>query len=95
MIIRMGAREARNRFADLIGQVHYGGQSVIIERSGKPMAAIMSVELFERLMSQRERDFAIIDRIRADAPDVLPEEVEQDVTEAVAAVRAGKRTEPA
>jgi prevent-host-death family protein len=88
---RIGAREARNNLADLIGQVHYGGQPVIIERSGKPMVALVPVAVLERYLAERHREFEILDRIRADAPDVSPEEVEQDVAEAIAAVRAEKR----
>lgn len=45
---RVSARAARNQFADLIGQVHYTGKPVIIERSGKPMVAVVPVELLEQ-----------------------------------------------
>ncbi len=46
---RIGAREARNNFADLIGLVHYNGEAVIVERSGKPMVAIISIDQFEQM----------------------------------------------
>ena len=46
MAIRMGAREARNHFADLLGRVHDKGETVIVERSGKPMVAVIPVEMF-------------------------------------------------
>ncbi len=86
--MRMGAREARNRFADLLGRVHYGGETVIVERSGKPMVAVIPVALYERLIAEREARFQVLDRIRARLPEVPPEEVERDVAEAIAAVRA-------
>lgn len=47
-IKRIGAREARNHFADLIGAVYYSGEPVVIERSGKPMAVLVSIEQYER-----------------------------------------------
>ncbi len=89
--IRIGAREARERFADLLGRVHYGGETVIVERSGRPMVAMIPVEMYERLVAEREARFRVLERIRARLPEVPPEEVERDVAEAVAAVRAAAR----
>ena len=87
--LRIGAREARSRFADLLGRVRYGGETVIVERSGKPMVAIIPVEMYERLIAERETRLQVPDRIRGRLPEVPPEEVERDVAEAMAAVRAG------
>ncbi len=87
MVVRMGAREARNNFAHLIGRVHYGGQVVIVERSGRPMVAVIPLEMYQRLVAEREIRFQVLDRVRSRLPDLPPEEVEQDVAEAIAAVR--------
>ena len=57
MTIVLGAREARQRFADLLGRVGYGGEVAIIERSGKPMVAVISIELYEQLVPEREARF--------------------------------------
>lgn len=86
--IFLGAREARSQFADLIGRVHYGGETIIVERSGKPMAAVIPIELYERLIAEREARFAVIDRLRAKMTSVPAEEVLGDVVEAIAAIRA-------
>jgi prevent-host-death family protein len=88
MTERIGAREARNRFADLMGSVHYGGEAVIIERSGKPMVAVIPVEMYQALIAEREARFEVVDRIKSRLPDVPDTEVEADVAEAVAAVRS-------
>jgi prevent-host-death family protein len=88
MVVRIGAREARNNFADLLGRVGYGGQTVIVERSGKPMAAIIPAESYEQLIAEREARFQVVDRIRSRLPDLPLEEVELDVAQAIAAVRA-------
>jgi prevent-host-death family protein len=85
---RVGARQARNHFADLIGNVHYAGKVVIVERSGKPMVAVIPVQMYERLVAEREARFAVLDRIRSRVPDIPVEQVETDVAEAIAAVRA-------
>jgi PHD/YefM family antitoxin component YafN of YafNO toxin-antitoxin module len=71
----------------LLGKVHYGGQTVIIERSGKPVIAMISSETYERLIAEREMRFQVLEHIRSRLPDVPLNEVEQDVAEALAAVR--------
>ena len=88
MIEHIGAREARSQFADLLGNVHYGGQVVIVERSGKPMVAVIPVEMYEQVIAEREARFRVLDRVRSRVPDVGAEEVAQDVAEAIDAVRA-------
>lgn len=88
MVVRMGAREARASFADLLGMVRFGGQTVIVERAGKEMAAVIPVDLYHQLMAEREERFKVIDRIREKQPEWTLEEVEKDVAEAVDAVRA-------
>ena len=90
-IKRIGAREARNHLADLIGQVHYGGQPVIIERSGKPMVALVPVAVLEQYLRQRAAEFQRLEALLRDIPAYPPEEVEQDIAEAIAAVRAELR----
>jgi prevent-host-death family protein len=83
----MGAREARNTFSQLLGQVHFDRQVVIVERFGRPMVAIIPVDDYQRLIAEREARFQVLDEI-ARLPDLPVEEVEQDVAEAIAAVRA-------
>jgi prevent-host-death family protein len=87
MVVRMGAREARASFAELLGMVRFGGQIVIVERAGKEMAAVIHIDLYNQLMAEREARFEVIDRIREKQPDWTIEEVEKDVAEAITAVR--------
>ena len=89
MVKKIGAREARNNFSELLGQVHFGGQVVIVERFGRPMVAVIPVEDYQQLIAEREARFQILDKIRRRLPDLPIEEVEQDVAEAIAAVRSG------
>jgi antitoxin (DNA-binding transcriptional repressor) of toxin-antitoxin stability system len=82
MTIVIGAREARQRFADLLGRVG------IIERSGKPMVALIPVEVYERWVAEREARFQALDRIRGRSPEIPEGEVEKDVSQAIDALRA-------
>lgn len=41
--------EAKSRLAEMVGQVAYGRERFILQRRGRPMAVIISVEEYERL----------------------------------------------
>ena len=84
---RMSAREARDKFADLVGSVHYGGEEIIVERSGRPVAAVIPVTTYERLVAERRARFEVLDRIRSRLPELSPEQIEADVTKVVTRVR--------
>jgi prevent-host-death family protein len=92
----MKASEARQNFSQLLNQVFRGETRVVVEKSGIPVAAIISaqdLEEFRRFEAEREKDFAIIDEIRAAFKDVPDEELEREVTRAVAEARAKLREE--
>jgi prevent-host-death family protein len=61
----IGAREARNNFADLIGRVHDRRETVIVERAGKQMVAVIPIELYEQIIAEREACFQVVDRIHS------------------------------
>jgi prevent-host-death family protein len=87
MAIVIGAREARQRFADLLGRVGYGGEVAIVERSGKPLVALIPIEVYELLVAEREARFQVLDHIRSKLPNIPEEEVEKDVQWAIDALR--------
>lgn len=45
----LAATEVKNRFGRVLREVMRTGGPVIVERSGKPIAVILSVEAFDRL----------------------------------------------
>jgi len=46
--------EAKSKLAELVGQVKYGGPAVILERRGRPMAMLISIEEYEQLQAHAE-----------------------------------------
>jgi len=85
------ASEARAQWSQILNSVFRRERRVIVEKSGIPVAAIISAEDLERLRrieEERERDFAVIDETRAAFKDVPYEELEREVNRAVAEVRA-------
>jgi hypothetical protein len=68
-----------------------------VEKSGIPVAAIISTQDLERLTrldEQRKKDFAIIDEIREAFRDVPPDEIEREVAQAIREVRAANHGPP-
>lgn len=46
--------EARSQLADILNEVAYGGQSVIVTRRGRPLAAIVSPRLLKRFEEMQD-----------------------------------------
>lgn len=93
MVKRMSAKDARNHFSQILGMVHYGKDTVIVEKQGKPVVAVIDIERYEKWMAEREARFKVFDEIRARNLDKDPAEVEKDIAEAIAEVRAMKRSQ--
>ena len=49
MIREAPAMTVRNNLGELLNEIQYRGDSVMITKSGKPIAALIDIELFERL----------------------------------------------
>lgn len=90
MVKRMSAKEARDRFAELLGQVQYGKDTVIVEKQGKPVVAVIDMERYERLSQAWDKPFRVLDRVWARNRTADPAQVQEDV----AAARAEVRTRP-
>lgn len=90
MAKRVTSKEARSKFSDLMCSVCYGGEEIIVERSGQPVAAIIPVESYERLVAERKARFEIIDRIRSRVPESSSTEIAEDVARAVQKVRKSR-----
>jgi len=53
MTKRISAAQAKAQFSALVALVAYGGEHYVIERRGKPLAALVSVDDLERLEQGR------------------------------------------
>ncbi len=86
--------EARQTWSRLINRVFRSRDRVIIEKSGIPVAALISaeeLERFTRLEQDRASDFSILDEIGEAFKHESPEESEQRATRAVAEAREAHR----
>ena len=91
MAKRMSAKEARAQFSEILGMVRFGKETVIVEKQGRPMVAIIDVDLYERWKAAREARLTVFDEIRSKNRDKSPEGMEKDIREGISEVRAAKR----
>ena len=84
---RMSAQEARARFSELLGVVYYTKEPVMVERKGKPFAVVISPDQYALVEKELERAWQTVDRVRERNVEKDPDEVFQDVTATVEAVR--------
>jgi prevent-host-death family protein len=85
------ALEARTQFGRILKDVQGGQVRVLVEKSGVPMAGIISAQEFQQLITEREARFEVVDRIRRRLPSLPEREVQRDVREALKQVRRRRR----
>lgn len=90
------ASEARQQLPQLLTTVYRGDVRVLVERSGIPVAAIVSPGDLEELsrLDQRRAEFAaVVDAMRESFAGVPEDEITAETSRAVAEVRAEMRAE--
>jgi prevent-host-death family protein len=88
------ASDARQQWSELLNKVFRKETRVVVEKSGIPVAAIISAEDLERLNryeQERAERFKILDEIGEAFKDVPPEELEREVAKTLDAVRQENR----
>lgn len=88
MVSEVNAVNFRQNLGEMLNQVQYRNDSIVINKDGKPVAALVDAELFGRIRRMRDRFDALTARI-AEAYREVP--VEDGLAEIDAAV-ARERT---
>jgi len=65
MIKEISAVKFRQNLGEMINQVQYRGDSVVINKDGKPVAALVDGRLFARMRRMQARFDALCDRLAA------------------------------
>ncbi len=88
MITETNAVAFRQNLGEMISQVQYRKDSIVITKDGRPVAALIDAKLFERIRRMQERFDALSARM-AEAYDDVPEEQGMaEIKSAAAEVRA-------
>lgn len=88
---RLSAKEARATFSDVLGSVYYRNEPVVIEKNGKPVAVVISPQMFEVVERDLKEAWESVQELRRLNADKDPEEVYAEVTAELAALRAEQR----
>lgn len=90
MVRKVSAMRVRDRLGQILEEVYYQGDAVIIERAGRPMAVLVSPAEYERLRARRAERFRVYERIKARTKRIPPGKLDRAIEEGVRAAR-GRR----
>lgn len=55
--------ELRGKLGELLDGVHHNGDRLIAKCANKPLAAIVPIDAYEKMLQQREKAFSVLERI--------------------------------
>ena len=93
MITETSAVAFRQNLGEMINQVQFRKDSIVITKDGRPVAALIDAELFERIRRMQERFDALSARLAEAYADVPEEEGMAEIKRVTAEVRAEMKAE--
>ena len=95
MITQTSAVTFRQNLGEMLNQVQYRQDSIVINKDGKPVAALVDARLFERIRRMQGRFDALCQRIEAGFATVPQADGLDEIDAAVAAERQQHRDQSA
>jgi prevent-host-death family protein len=92
MITETSAVNFRQNLGEMLSQVQYRHDSVVINKDGKPVAALVDARLFARIRRMQERFDALCQRIEAGFAGVPEAEGMAEIEAAITLDRAQTRS---
>lgn len=89
MVNEVSAVTFRQNLGEMLNQVQYRNDAIVINKDGKPVAALVDAELFGRIRRMRERFEALSARIAAAYANVPEADGMAEIDAAIAAERKG------
>ena len=74
MVNEVSAVNFRQNLGEMLNQVQYRKDAIIVTKDGKPVAALVDAELFERIRRMRDRFDELTNKIAEDFRDIPMEE---------------------
>lgn len=87
MQLEATAMKVRRKLAELLNQVQCRGDSVVVTKNGKPVAALVDYALYERIGRLRKSFAALTDKLGQVYADVPADRAEAEIDAAVRHVR--------
>jgi prevent-host-death family protein len=95
MVQRVSIQDAQRSLSEIVAIAGEGQGPVVLERDGKPLAVIVSVEDYERYVAEREAQFERLFSFAEHFPRLPDEEAESIAARELSAVRATRAKRPA
>ena len=92
MITQTSAVTFRQNLGEMLNQVQYRHDSVVINKDGRPVAALVDARLFERIRRMQARFDALCQRIESGFSNVPESEGIAEINAAIELERALVRT---
>ena len=83
MLKKITAVKARQNLGQIMNEVSLLGDDYMIERAGKPIAVIISIDKYQSVQAKREEALRRLNQIWDKMGDTDPDTLEQLVNEAV------------
>lgn len=90
MLQTITTAKARNNFANLLGEVYYGGKKYLIEKLGRPFAVLINVDEYNKLEGLRESLFQELAENRDKNKNIPYKQIQEDISETLSAIRKRK-----
>jgi prevent-host-death family protein len=83
MIREITSVDARNNFGELLNEVKYRHDSILIKKAGKPIAALIDIDLFEKVKALKYQFDNLTNELGKTYTGVVPEDAENEIKEAL------------
>jgi prevent-host-death family protein len=87
MIREAAAVKVRQNLGEMLNEVRYKHDSIVIHKDGQPVAALVDIGLFERIRAMEERFTRLTDGLRAALAPLDDSALEQLIDDAVSEAR--------
>lgn len=87
MLKRVSAMDMRHSLGQMLNEVSLRNDQIIIERNGKPLAALVPVWFLTNCLKNRNELKAIMNQARANAGGLTEEELQEEILSSIHEVR--------
>lgn len=91
MLRKATAMTVRQNLGELLNEVQYRHDSILITKADKPVAALIDIDLFDRITQMKAIFEQLTSQLNKAYRDVPEELVEKEIQEALHAVRKNKK----
>ena len=91
MIKKLPALKARQNLGQVMNEVAIKGDDYIIERAGKPLVAIISIDKYQTIQQDRKEALEALTDVWGKMAEADPDAIEDAIAKAVRAIRSKHR----